>query len=102
MPNFLINKVLPKLQNQRNEYLLKQLVKSAENHKIMNRWYRHFFAYLDRFYVKYHELPLLEEAGVGYFKTHIFQVVRNDASAAILDLIEKERECATIDKDLVR
>ena len=100
--NFLINSVVPKLQNQRDEYLLKQLVVSGENHKIMNEWYKKFFSYLDRYYVKYHALPTLEDAGMRHFKALVFEAVKKDSCAAILSLIDVEREGGTIDRSLIR
>ena len=100
--NFLINSVVPKLQNQRDEYLLKQLVTSGVNHKIMNKWYKNFFMYLDRYYVKYHALPTLEDAGMRHFKALVFETVKKDATAAILVLVDTEREGGTIDRSLIR
>lgn len=49
--------VLPALRHQRNDFLLTELTKRWANHKIMNKWMRLFFMYLDRYYVKHHSLP---------------------------------------------
>jgi len=49
--------VLPSLKHQRNDFLLTELTKRWANHKIMNKWMRLFFMYLDRYYVKHHSLP---------------------------------------------
>jgi len=99
---FLISCVVPKLQNQRDEFLLQQLVKSGDNHKIMNKWYRLFFAYLDRYYVKYHALPSLEDAGLAHFKTLVYEQVKTEACAAVISLIDKEREGNTVDRGLIK
>jgi cullin 1 len=40
--------VLPALASQHNEYLLKELHKRWNNHKVMVRWLSRFFNYLDR------------------------------------------------------
>ena len=82
--------------------MLRQLVKSGENHKIMNKWYKLFFAYLDRYYVRYHALPSLEEAGVTSFKKLVFENVKREACNAILALVDKEREGATVDRSLIK
>jgi len=49
--------VLPALRHQHNDFLLTELTKRWANHKIMNKWMRLFFMYLDRYYVKHHSLP---------------------------------------------
>lgn len=99
---FLVSCVVPKLQNQRDEFLLRQLVQSGSNHKIMNKWYRLFFGYLDRYYVKYHALPSLEDAGLTHFKTIVYEQVKKDACTAVLNMIDKEREGNTVDRGLIK
>ena len=39
------------------QVLLQEYVARWNNHKIMNKWMRLFFMYLDRYYVKHHSLP---------------------------------------------
>jgi len=48
--------------------------------------------------VKYHQLPSLEDAGLRYFKTIVFDSVKADVTAAIVDLINTERNGGVIDK----
>ena len=55
--------VLPSLRDRHDEFLLRELIRRWENHRIMNKWMQKFFMYLDRYYVKHHSLPTLEEAG---------------------------------------
>lgn len=99
---YLTQKVLPLLRSKREEYLLHELVKRWENHKIMNKWGQIFFMYLDRYYVKYHNLPLLADAGLRYFRENVFDAVKRDVTGALLALIDSEREGATVDRDLIR
>jgi cullin 1 len=94
--------VLPSLRSKRDEHLLRELVKRGENHKIMNKWYKQFFQYLDRYYVKYHSLPTLEEAGVKLFKSVVFDNVKRECCTAILKLIDEERDGATVDRGLIK
>ncbi len=77
-------------------------MKSGENHKVMNRWYRKFFQYLDRYYVKYHSLPSLEDAGKSHFKKIVFENVKKEATNAIISLINSEREGDIVNKTLIR
>lgn len=44
--NYLSQKVLPAIQQKRNDLLLVEFVKRAENHTIMNKWHKNFFQYL--------------------------------------------------------
>jgi cullin 1 len=68
----------------------------------MNKWLKNFFMYLDRYFVKYHSLPTLEEAGTRHFKTLVFDAVKKDVSNAILTLIDRERDGDQVDRDLIR
>jgi cullin 1 len=97
--------VLPALQDKSGQggtILLTELQHRWSNHEIMNKWLKKFFTYLDRYYVKNHLIPTLSEAGLLHFRTHIYDKVKRDASGAILDLINDEREGKIIDKTLVK
>ena len=50
----------------------------------MNKWLKKFFTYLDRYYVKHHSLPTLSQAGLRSFRTHIYDEMKEDTTAAIL------------------
>lgn len=102
---YLRNKVLPALNDRSGQggtILLKELKKRWTNHQIMNKWLKKFFTYLDRYYVKHHNLPTLEEAGLRGFKVEIYDNVKEKATTSIISLIDEEREGAIIDKALVK
>ena len=40
--------MLPSLRDHRDEFLLRELLKRWNNHKVMVRWLSRFFNYLDR------------------------------------------------------
>ena len=61
-----------------------------------------FFHTQDRYHVKYHQLPSLEDAGLRYFKTIVFDAVKADVTAAIVDLINIERNGGVVDKALIK
>eukprot|EP01031_Cornospumella_fuschlensis_P042847 gene42847-52354_t len=61
---YLLTKVVPVLRGLQDEALLREFVRRADNHSVMNKWYAKFFMYLDRYHVKYHQLPVLSEAGL--------------------------------------
>jgi len=99
---YLKDPVVPCLQQKHDQFLLQELVKRGENHKIMNKWLFKFFQYLDRFYVRHHAVPLLEMAGVMKFKELVFDVIKADVCNAILALINQERDGAVIDRGLIK
>jgi hypothetical protein len=52
--------------------------------------------------VKYYSLPTLEEAGLLKFKELVFDKVKNDVTAAVLALVNEERDGSTIEQDMVK
>lgn len=102
---YLSSTVLPALRDKTGQggtVLLAELKNRWVNHQIMNKWLKRFFTYLDRYYVKHHSLPTLSQAGLRCFRTKIYDEMKNDTTAAILDLINNEREGGIIDKSLVK
>ncbi|CAK4609205.1 hypothetical protein AeMF1_020873 [Aphanomyces euteiches] len=99
---YLRENVLPALQNQHDEFLLNELHRRWQNHKLMNKWMSKFFMYLDRYYVKHNSLPTLADAGLNAFKTVVFSVIKKDVVDAMLELVEKEREGEIVDTTLLR
>ena len=102
---YLTQTVLPALRQKvetGGTILLTELHSRWSNHKIMNDWLRKFFMYLDRFYVKHHSLPTLSQAGLRHFKTHIYDQMKENTTAAILALINQERDGEIIDKALIK
>jgi cullin 1 len=45
---YITTTVLPALREKHDEFMLRELVKRWENHKLMVRWLSRFFNYLDR------------------------------------------------------
>mmetsp|Transcript_12715 Transcript_12715/g.18488 ORF Transcript_12715/g.18488 Transcript_12715/m.18488 type:complete len:743 (+) Transcript_12715:202-2430(+) len=103
--NYLTNTVLPALRakaSQGGTILLNELQFRWSNHQIMNKWMTKFFNYLDRFYVKHHSLPTLSQAGLRHFKDHIYEEIKRESTAAVLELVDQEREGGMIDKTLIK
>mmetsp|Transcript_28885 Transcript_28885/g.44415 ORF Transcript_28885/g.44415 Transcript_28885/m.44415 type:complete len:745 (+) Transcript_28885:78-2312(+) len=102
---YLTNNVLPALRDKTGQggtILLGEIQHRWTNHQIMNKWLKKFFTYLDRYYVKHHSLPTLAQAGLRSFRNNIYDEMKRDTTAAILDLINDEREGEIIDKTLVK
>ena len=81
--------------------MLKEVVKRWGNHKLMVKWMTMFFCYLDRYYVKYHSLPLLNASGLGIFRSTIFDAIKVNMTSAMLVCINSEREGQAIDRGIV-
>mmetsp|Transcript_22277 Transcript_22277/g.46834 ORF Transcript_22277/g.46834 Transcript_22277/m.46834 type:complete len:742 (-) Transcript_22277:219-2444(-) len=102
---YLQNTVLPALNDKSGQggtILLNELKHRWTNHQIMNKWLKKFFTYLDRYYVKHHSLPTLEQAGLRHFKDVVYENVKEQATGAIISLINEERDGEIIEKSLVK
>ncbi|EEC45924.1 CULlin protein 1 [Phaeodactylum tricornutum CCAP 1055/1] len=102
---YLASTVIPALRDKTGQggtTLLTELQHRWGDHQIMNKWLKKFFTYLDRYYVKHHSLPTLSQAGLRCFRTHVYDEMKRETTAAILGLINDEREGQIIDKSLVK
>jgi len=102
---YLTTKVLPALQDKTGQggtIFLTELDHRWCNHKIMNKSLKKFFFILDRYYVKHLSLPTLSQVGLNSFRFNVFDVVKGDTTAAILGLINEEREGQNLDKTLIK
>jgi cullin 1 len=101
--HYITSNVLPALRErigQGGTILLTELQSRWVDHQIMNIWLMIFFTYLDRYYVKRHSLPTLEQAGLRCFRTNIYDEIEKDSTA--VSLINDEREGHIVDKSLVK
>jgi len=99
---YLQARILPRIKEKHDESMLKELVRRWENHKLLVRFLSHVFKYLDRFYVKRLSLPELAEVGSQSFHDIVFNAVKRDVRAAILELIRREREGEMVDRKLIK
>jgi cullin 1 len=95
-------KVLQSLKSKLDEFLLREFVQRGENHQLMNKWCTKFFIYLDRYHVKYQQLPTLNDAGMKKYKQIVYDSVKKDVTASILRMIKEEREGNVVDRDLIK
>ncbi|KAH7574589.1 hypothetical protein JRO89_XS03G0317400 [Xanthoceras sorbifolium] len=102
--------VLPSLMCQNDAYLLRQLVLMWSNYKLMARWLCRFFQYLDRFFIPQQKFLLsLDELSVSCFHdlvsgtcSFLVAAISSLVLAAVLSLINQEREGLQIDCDLLK
>ena len=69
---FLVATVLPLLEQKQGVDLLQELESRWDRHKIMNKWLKKPFTYLDRYYTLQESLPKLLDAGLRAFRDLIF------------------------------
>ncbi|KAH9328425.1 hypothetical protein KI387_000533, partial [Taxus chinensis] len=100
--DYITSMVLPALREKHDEFMLRELVKRWENHKIMVRWLSRFFNYLDRYFIARRSLPALHEVGLTCFRELVYQEIRNNVKDAVIALIDREREGEQIDRALLK
>lgn len=94
--------MLPELQKNHGDDLLRLLSLKWTNHEIMVRWMQRFFQYLDRFYVEINSKIPLTDQGYKIFKGVIFHPLMKGITDAILEDIRKEREGELVDVALLK
>ena len=99
---YITSDVLPALREKQGEYMLKELVKRWDNHKIMVRWLSRFFNYLDRYYIQRHNLAQLKDVGMLCFRDLVYSELKKNVKDAVLTLVDKERDGEQIDRALVK
>ncbi|GMH34701.1 hypothetical protein BSKO_02562 [Bryopsis sp. KO-2023] len=99
---YIRTRVIRQFSDMRDEYLLRELHKRWDNHKIMVRWLSRFFNYLDRYYVGRHSLDSLKVVGDLTFKELVYTTLKDDARQAVLLLLYREREGESVDRALLK
>ncbi|EPS64542.1 hypothetical protein M569_10237, partial [Genlisea aurea] len=100
--DYIISSVLPSVQEKHDEFMLRELVKRWQNHKIMVRWLSRFFHYLDRYFISRRSLPALKEVGLTCFRDLVYEEVNAKVRDAVISLIDQEREGEQIDRALLK
>ena len=98
---FLVATVLPLLEQKQGVDLLQELASRWDRHKIMNKWLKKLFTYLDRYYTPQESLPKLLDAGLRAFRDLIFIRVNERTTTTIVDLVDSERDGELVDRDLL-
>ncbi|CAK9036814.1 unnamed protein product [Durusdinium trenchii] len=102
MSDYVQRQVLPALKDKTEIALMKELLHRWSNHKIYVKWMDRFFTYLDRYYVKLQSVEPLHNRGYSIFNQQVFTQVMKDTRAALLKIINQERQGEHIDQDLVK
>ena len=68
--------MLSSIKNKRGEDLIKQYLRQWNNYKILVHWLRRIFDYLDRYYLKHHNMDTLCQTGLKFFKETVSALER--------------------------
>lgn len=99
---YLNQTVFPILKTFKGDKLLHEFVERWRQHKIMTKWMRMLFRYLNRFFIKQHNKPSLEDSALSKFRTLVYGKLKEPFIAAVLDLINRCRENKTGDISILR
>ncbi|KAK4264624.1 hypothetical protein QN277_025777 [Acacia crassicarpa] len=99
---YLNSSVWPSLRDKHHEFLLRELLRRWNSHKVMTRWLSRFFRYLECYYIERRTLPSLNTVALSCFRDLTFDKVKAMATDAIISLIHKEREGEQIDPSLLK
>ncbi|KAK9927643.1 hypothetical protein M0R45_024819 [Rubus argutus] len=89
--------------NQPDEFILLELIKIWEHHKLMVYWLPGIFAYLDRYFIPREKLPTLNEVvAVNRFHDLVYRSINAKVRGAVVRLIDKERSGDEIDRAVVK
>lgn len=102
MLHFLCPKVLPGLRAAHGDFRLRETLRRWGDQKVMSRWMKRFFGYLDRYYIPRHNLPNLEAAGMRCFYDAVYMPTRSDVRDATVAVLERERAGDQVDRALVK
>lgn len=99
---YIVSKVLPKIRRKQGNFLLKELIKRWNNHKIMITFTNLIFGHLDRYYTYNKQLPTLREVGLTTFHNRIYLEIKDNVTAIVTTMTSNKHEDKQIDKELLR
>ena len=100
--HYVQQRVLPAVSGKTGLTLLSELRRRWENHKTYIKWMEKIFQYLDRYFVNMRSVDPLRTKGLSIFKSLVFDEISSDATMALLELIDAEREGHVIPEDAVQ
>jgi cullin 1 len=93
---------LPAIKEKNGADKIKEMVRRWKNHKLMKKWMVSFFTYLNRYFVKRHNLEPLDRVATARFCELIYNEVKGKATEILLELITKDRNGEEVDRGLLK
>ena len=100
--SYLTNIVYEDLNKRVGDDLLKEFNRRWQMHNVMVRWMRHFFQYLDRFYIPSKAATPLRAKGIKLFQTEIFEHFKSRVVQIFAQQMHLEREGMSVDRTLLK
>ena len=106
LEEYMTNVVRPAIENraakQDSLAVLAEVGRRWNNHKLISRWLRRFFTYVDRFYVRRNGFKSLVDVADAKFRDLVFGQTKGTIRKCLLDAIDRERTGHYVDRDLLR
>lgn len=102
MNTYLNEKVVPSLKNTNKESLLIQAVRRWRDHTIVVRYLQKLFSYVDMYYTKHHNLPVLKDVGLLCYRNFVYKNIKKEMASSLLDKISAERKGEVIDRSILK
>ncbi|CAG9460102.1 unnamed protein product [Pedinophyceae sp. YPF-701] len=101
---YIRDKVMPALEKdfESDEDFLNEMIGRWRNHTNMTRMMAKFFDYLDRYYIKRHQLDKLQIVPMKIFCEQVYGHIKERARTAMLTRVALERDGEVIDKSAIR
>ena len=90
--NYINSYLVPNLRGKRGDQMVAAFVKCWNNFAIFSKCCHRMFDYLDRYFLKNHNLALLGENSLKRFREKVHDAHRKDILAAVLDQIRRDRD----------
>lgn len=100
--DYISTTIIPALREQRDESMLRELVKRWNQHKINVRLLSNLFSPIQVIFYRARLGRTLSEVGILCFRDDVFAEVKNDVKDAVITLIDRERDGERIDQSLVK
>jgi hypothetical protein len=84
--------VLPLLRDCRGELLLQKFIVAFSKYKLLNKHVSGIVTHLERYYIKHEKLTPLTKAGLGHFKTLIYDEMLFHLTNAVGELMKMVRK----------
>lgn len=100
--DYISGHIRSKLINKSEMALLSEMQICWKNHKIMIKWMKNFFQYLDRHHVNQNSLLTLTTRGLGIFYNDVVLQNKNKLIQAFIQALELDRNGENVERDLLK
>eukprot|EP01012_Entosiphon_sulcatum_P032718 TRINITY_DN4156_c0_g1_i1.p1 TRINITY_DN4156_c0_g1~~TRINITY_DN4156_c0_g1_i1.p1 ORF type:complete len:752 (-),score=258.48 TRINITY_DN4156_c0_g1_i1:543-2798(-) len=99
---YLAERVTRSVLEKKGDDLLSNVYNAWNQHQLVVKWARFMFRYLDDYYTKQQNIDNLRVMILKCFNTAVYENIKNDLCAVILEQVLKERDGLTIDRGVLK